>query len=335
LFSESLFSEAASAIISRFELQNQPPEGVRVARLRKTGLGMVVVAGIAGWWSPLQAGELRPEGPSAGGNHAAPPIETRYGQVYAERDSGDLKADVYLPAGAGPFPGVLVVHGGAWCVGTRAQLSGAAQRLARRGMTAVAISYRLAPQHPFPAQIEDCKAAVRWMRAGASELKIDPRRLGGFGYSAGAQLVTLLGTTDPGDGLEGIDDPESAPSTRLQAVAAGGVPCDFRLLDPDSKLLAFWLGGTRKEVAEQYRLASPRAFVTGDDPPMFFFHAENDALVPRKSPEAMCAALRAVGVASELYVVPHLGHEVAAMDRQALAKSVDFLATTLGGAPQP
>ena len=262
-------------------------------------------------------------------------IETRYGQVYVERETGPLKADVYLPEGEGPFPGVVVVHGGAWYIGTRAQLSGAARLLAQHGMTAVAISYRLAPKHQFPAQIEDCKAAVRWMRERAEALKIDPGRLGGFGYSAGAQLVALLGTTDADDGLEGVDDPELCPSTRLQAVAAGGVPCDFRVLEPDSKMLAFWLGGTRREVGEKYRLASPRAFVTSDDPPMFFFHGENDQLVPMESPQAMCKSLQEAGVAADLYVVPKIGHNFAAMDRKALAKSVTFLKEKLSMGAEP
>ncbi len=287
-------------------------------RSRKLTFALSVLAGISSWSSF-----------ACGDEETA--FEARYGEVYAERDSGPLKADVYLPKGEGPFPGVVVVHGGAWFMGTRAQLSGAAQLLAKNGITAVAISYRLAPRHKFPAQIEDCKSAVRWMREKASELKIDPTRLGGFGYSAGAQLVTLLGTTDEDDGLEGIDDPKRVPSTRLQAVAAGGVPCDFRVLPPDSRRLAFWLGGTRSEVAEQYRLASPRAFVTADDPPMFFFHAENDRLVPMESPEAMCDSLAEVGIPNELYVVPRLGHNFAAMDRTALNKSVDFLVDQLVG----
>ena len=285
-------------------------------RSKELTLALVVLAAIAGRETAHAAEESA--------------IETRYGQVYVERESGPLKADVYVPQGEGPFPGVLVVHGGAWFMGTRAQLTGAAQLLAQNGMTAVAISYRLAPTHKFPAQIEDCKSAVRWMREKAADLKIDPTRLGGFGYSAGAQLVTLLGTTDEGDGLEGLGVAEDAPSTRLQAVAAGGVPCDFRVLPLDSKRLAFWLGGSRGEVSEQYRLASPRAFVTPDDPPMFFFHGENDTLVPMESPVAMCDSLDEAGVANQLYVVPKIGHNFAAMDRTALTKSVEFLVDRLG-----
>ncbi len=256
-------------------------------------------------------------------------IDAQYGEVYAQRDSGPLKADIYLPKGKGPFPGVLVVHGGAWYIGTRAQLSGVARLLAQQGMAAVAISYRLAPKDKFPAQIEDCKEAVRWMRSNAKRLKIDAERIGAFGYSAGAQLAALLGTTDADDGLEGVVDPAKAPSTRLAAVAGGGAPCDFRELPLDLQMLAFWLGGTRREMAEQYRLASPAAFVTADDPPMFFFHGENDQLVPMASPRAMCRAMQEVGVSAKLYVVPKIGHNFAVMDRTALRKSVEFLSKTL------
>ncbi len=262
---------------------------------------------------------------------AADEIETRYGEVYVERDSGPLKADVYLPPGKGPFPGVLVVHGGAWHIGTRAQLSGVAQLLAQNGLASVAISYRLAPEHKFPAQIEDCQAAVRWMREQAHQLKIDENRIGGFGYSAGAQLVSLLGTSDSEANSENETVAEGSPSTRLQAVACGGAPCDFRTLPPDSRMLSFWLGGTRGEKPEQYRLASPAAFVSPDDPPMFFFHGEKDELVPRASPESMCWALKQAGIPAELYIVPDLGHNFAVMDKRALRKSVEFLSQALHG----
>lgn len=263
------------------------------------------------------------------------PIEVRYGEVYVERESGPLKADVYMPAGDGPFPGVLVVHGGAWYIGTRAQLSGFARTLAQNQFTAVAISYRLAPKHKFPAQILDCKAAVRWMREQSDSLKIDAERIGGFGYSAGAHLVSLLGTTDSDDGLEGITQPRSSPSTRLQAVAGGGAPCDFREFPEDLQMLSFWLGGTRRECSEQYRLASPAEFVTEDDPPMFFFHGEKDNLVPLLSPQKMCESLSQLNVPAELYIVPDMGHNFAIFDRAALSKCVDFFTDQLAVEKSP
>lgn len=256
--------------------------------------------------------------------------EELLGEIYAERESGSLKADVYLPKQEGPNPCVLVVHGGAWCMGTRVQLAGFARMLANNGMAAVAITYRLAPKHTFPAQIEDCKEAVRWIRQNAERLNIDPARIGAFGYSAGAHLATLLGTTDPSDGLEGVNTPEQLPSSRVQAVAGGGMPCDFRTLDPDNRGLAFWLGGSRREVGERYSQASPRAHVSADDPPMFFFHGEKDDLVPLISPRIMCQSLQDVGVEADYYVVPKIGHVFAMYDRKALDMSLAFLAKNLG-----
>ena len=123
----------------------------------------------------------------------------------------------------------------------------------------------------FPAQIYDCQAAVRWLRANAAKYKIDPDRIGGYGYSAGGHLVALLGALDDDDFREpGL--PADAPSARLQVVVAGGAPCDFRALPADSKRLAYWLGGTPAEKPDAYRDASPANYVTADDPPMFFFH---------------------------------------------------------------
>ncbi len=260
-------------------------------------------------------------------------IDMRFGEVYCQRDSGPLKADVYAPQGDGPFPGILVVHGGAWHLGSRAQLSAQAQMFARHGFTAVAISYRLAPKHKFPAQIEDCRAALAWMREEAQELKIDPARIGGFGYSAGAQLISLLGTHTKRDSA--TSEPTNELPTGLQAVACGGAPCEFRVLPEDQRMLSFWLGGTRREVPEQYRNASPAAFISSDDPPMFFFHGEKDSLVPVESPQLMVRKLSDVGVSSELYMVPDTGHVFAVMDRGALKKSVRFLSEHLSAEAQP
>src|SRR3954464_11897953 len=90
---------------------------------------------------------------------AEPTVDVLRNQVFVERDSGPLAADVYRPHGAGPLPGILVVHGGAWRMGARADFATIAHGLAERGYTAVAIDYRLAPTYKFPAQIYDCQAA--------------------------------------------------------------------------------------------------------------------------------------------------------------------------------
>ncbi len=245
--------------------------------------------------------------------------------VYVERDDQKLKADLYLPAGEGPFPGVLLVHGGAWFMGSKSHMVFHAGRLAKAGYAVVAISYRFAPQHKFPAQIEDCKEAVRWMRRNSAKYKIDPERIAGFGYSAGAHLVALLGTTDADDGLEGANVKGDSTSTRLQAVVAGGAPCDFQWLPENNRILAYWLGGSRGEKPDLYRQASPIAFVTKDDPPVFFYHGEADFIVPRKYAEQMAEKLQEVGVETRFHLMSGKGHIAVFLDMSATEKAIEFL----------
>src|SRR5262249_59047966 len=119
--------------------------------------------------------------------------------------------------GDGPVPVVVGLHGGGWRMGKRQDLAKLTELLAAQGFAAARVSYRLAPQHQFPAQIEDCKAAVRWLRANAKKYKLNPDRVGAVGFSAGAHLACLLGTADQSAGLEGNGgNPEQ--SSRVQAV---------------------------------------------------------------------------------------------------------------------
>jgi acetyl esterase/lipase len=219
---------------------------------------------------------------------------------------------------------MLVVHGGAWASGTKSQLSGIAKAFAEHGYTTAAISYRLAPQSPFPAQIYDCQAVVRWLRTSAAKYKLDPERVGGYGYSAGGHLVALLGTLDDDDDLREPGLAADAPSARLQVVVAGGAPCDFRALPAESKLLAYWLGGTPAEKPNAYRDASPANYATADDPPMFFFHGGADRIVPMRSPEKMVAKLKKIGVPAEFRVIPDANHMGAIADRPTALQAFAF-----------
>jgi len=245
------------------------------------------------------------------------------GVEYAQRDGAPLKADVFMPTAEGRFPGVLVIHGGAWMSGTRTLIGIQARQMAEHGYTAISIDYRLAPRFCFPAQYDDCRAALDWMFNNAEKYKVDPTRIGGFGYSAGAQLVALLGLTSSVDRAGG--DVETNPAQRLKAVVAGGAPCDFRAIPPQSRLLAYWLGGCRAEKESLYSMASPAAFVSKAAPPFFFFHGEADSLVPLSSPQAMVRELSALDIPVELFIVPQAGHIGAFFSSQALEKSIQFL----------
>jgi acetyl esterase/lipase len=245
--------------------------------------------------------------------------------TYSIRDDRELKADIYVPEGQGPFPGVLMVHGGAWLVGNKRDMRAAARLVARHGYTVAAINYSLAPRHKFPAPVEDCKAAVRWLRKEAGRYKLDPERIAGYGYSAGGHLVSMLGVTESKDGLEGKSSEACPPSSRLQAVVAGGAPCDLEQIPRDVRFLAYFLGGSRGEVPEVYRRASPTTYASPDDPPFFFFHGESDSMVPRESPEALQARLEAAGVPTRFHTVEGKGHITAFLSQEPVERAIEFL----------
>jgi acetyl esterase/lipase len=291
---------------------------------------LVAVLAVVGWASSTIA--LAADAGKQAYNHDR-------GVTYSSPDGKALKAEVYSPKGAGPFPAVLVVHGGAWRMGNRFQLAWVAESLAEAGYTAVAIDYRLAPTYKYPAQIEDCQAAVRWMRTSAKKYRIDPERIGGFGYSAGGHLVTLLGVLGEGERADGVKKEETGKkdakpdtateptkaSTRLQAVVAGGAPVNFELLPKSADVLSYWLGGTRGEKPEIYKAASPTAYITADDAPMMFFHGAADVLVPQLSPQLMVRMLSAAKVPATLHVVEKAGHIQAMFDEKSLELGIAFL----------
>ena len=243
----------------------------------------------------------------------------------ADDDDRRNLADVYIPAGEGPFPGVVMIHGGAWMAGSKTHMGRHALVLADAGYVVTSINYRLAPKYTFPAQIDDCKTAVRWFRENAERFKLDPNKVGAYGYSAGAHLATLLGTTDAEDGLEGVDVKADAPTTRLQAVVGGGTPCDFRGLPRRSRSLAFFLGGSRAEKPEVYDLASPAAHLTKDDPPTLFFHGTGDKVVPIVGASTMNAEMEKLGIQTELFKLAGKGHIGAFLDPRAPKRAVEFL----------
>ncbi len=247
--------------------------------------------------------------------------------VYDRGKDYRLTLDVYQPEGEGPFPAVLAVHGGAWRSGSKITMLRHAWELAAAGYVVVAINYRHAPKHKFPAQIHDCKQAIRWIRYHADRYAIDPDRVAAFGYSAGGHLVSLLGTTSAQDGLEGPikDERLKDISTRVQAVIAGGAVCDFEWVNPDSQILNYWIGSNRRDNPEAYLTATPSHYITQDDPPFFFFHGDEDAVVPITSPQTMHRELLKRGIPSKFHSVPGKGHLATFGDIKQLKPCIEFL----------
>lgn len=231
-------------------------------------------------------------------------------------------ADVFVPDGSGPFAAVLVVHGGRWESGSREDMEGIARRLAEAGFVVVNAEYRLAPAFRFPAPLHDLQQAVRWMRANTGRFRIDPERIGAFGYSSGGHLVSLLATVGGDDPLA---TPYGGPDSRLSAVVSGGTPADLRLYGGGRGCPEF-LGGTAMELPQTHALASPITHVTPDDPPMFLYHGSLDDVVPVQHAEAMYAALTRAGVPAELHIVRGAGHiALAVFNASVVTEAIHFL----------
>lgn len=230
-----------------------------------------------------------------------------------------LQADAYVPRGdGGPWPGVLLIHGGGWESGDRAGMSSIARRLARRGFVVVNTTYRLSPAVRFPAALQDVQQALAWMQADAARLHLRPDRIATFGYSAGAHLAALLGTLSPGDAL-------AHAGPRAAAVVAGGIPSDLSKFK-GGRLVPQFLGTTWKTDPEAYRRASPVTYIDRDDPPFFIYHGTWDTLVPPDHAQDLHDALLASNVHSELFWLHGRGHIGAFLiDGAAFAAAAAFL----------
>ena len=228
-----------------------------------------------------------------------------------EASSGPLLADVYLPASSGVRPAVLVIHPGAWRSGSRRDVGHIARRFAEAGFVAVAPDHRLAPEHVFPAQLDDVAAATRWLRSQAVRFGIDPSRVGAFGYSSGGHLAALLGTRPPA-------------GARLQAVAVGGAISDIEAIA--GRFVVKDLIGSGGRAA--LNAASPLRFVTADDPPFFVHHGRLDFLVRPRHARALHERLSREGVPARLHFGP-LGHFTGFLAGSGVDEAIGFLDTWL------
>lgn len=229
-----------------------------------------------------------------------------------------LLADLYRPAGEGPFPSVLLIHGGAWKRGDRAQVEGLAERIAARGYLVVNTTYRLVPQYTWPAQLHDVQQALRWMRLSGGAQGVDPARIGVFGYSAGGHLAALLG--------HAADDASwGDPLTQVKAIVAGGTPADLTMYEGGHLVPAF-IGGSRQERLPDFVAASPVTHINAGDPPVFQYHATLDDYVPFEQATRYKARLDATGIPNELFVIRGHGHISAFFaDGDAVRAALDFL----------
>jgi acetyl esterase/lipase len=225
----------------------------------------------------------------------------------------DLKMHILRPkqTPAEPMPVVVWVHGGAWEGGNKESGVFLLAPLAERGYFCASIQYRLSSEAKFPAQIEDCKCAIRFLRAKAKEYNLDPERIGVWGGSAGGHLVALLGTSADVKELEGKGG-WAGHSSKVHAVCDFCGPTDLIKIvgksdgakGPVGKLL----GGAPAAKKELAVLANPITHVTRDDPPFLIVHGDKDTLVPLNQSEMLAEALEKAGVEVTLHVAKGQGH---------------------------
>lgn len=244
---------------------------------------------------------------------------------FTETPSGVLKLDIYRPVNRGeqPLPVVVFLFGGGWEMGNRHQVGGllGIYHFAQQGYAVISIDYRLSSVAIFPAQINDSKAAIRWVGLFAEEFQLDAERIGVLGPSAGGHLAALLGTSGDVAELEGALSPLASEqlSSRVHAVVDFFGPTDMLqanahrysdMLDwdaadsPASKLL----GGPLQERSILATQANPITYVSADDPPFLIIHGDEDPIVPLHQSELLLEALQAAGVDSELIVVKGGSH---------------------------
>ncbi len=226
--------------------------------------------------------------------------------VYRRTGARSERLDVYVPTAPAPpggRPAVLAIHGGGWRGGNKDSYGRMAARLSRHGYVVVAVNYTLSrPGAPsWPANLDDVREAVRWVRRHAGAYGIDPDRIAALGASAGGHLAVLLGT-----------DPAPDRAARVQAVVDFYGPTDLPTLvqsrPPTAEPIALLLGGALNKWPDRYEAASPLRHVSHDDPPMLIIHGSDDALVPLDQSRALASALQRAGVPNRLMVVEHARH---------------------------
>lgn len=243
--------------------------------------------------------------------------------VYARIGDRALHINLTLPSSdtTKPRPAVIWVHGGGWSGGDYRMDPSAEFGLTKAGFVTGTVEYRLSGEAKYPAQIWDCKAAIRFLRANAAKYGIDPDRIGVWGGSAGGHLVALLGTTGGIRQHEGIEG-NLGFSSRVQAVCDLFGPTDFSeqglkgYIPEVVAMIDTLLGGPVKENRGMARLASPVEFVSKDDPPMLILHGDEDPLVPMSQSEELYNALKKVGADVTLVKVKHAGHGFGAKENE-------------------
>jgi acetyl esterase/lipase len=247
-----------------------------------------------------------------------------------------LAMDLAHPKGTGPYPAVVVIHGGGFSSGDRMGYDALILRLAQHGYVAASVDYRLAPATQFPAPVQDVKAAVKYLRANAQKFSIDPNRIGAIGDSAGGTLALLLGLTPGFPEFEG-GGPNRDVSARISCVVTYSALTDFAHIagkTAETETLAGFLGGSFENTRTAYMLASPINWATPQAPAVLAIHGTKDSVVPIEQSERLVEQLKRTGAKAELLALDGAGHELQGRDAaMAEERALAFLDEHLGLLP--
>lgn len=230
---------------------------------------------------------------STGGNVTTGGTAQTYTDIAYASASSAQKMDIYVPAGTGPFPVVVMIHGGAFKSGSKSDEASNCATLVANGYIAVSINYRLSGEAKFPAQIEDCKAAVRYLRANAATYNINADKFASWGGSAGGNLASLLGTSGGVADLEGTVGGNTTFSSKVIATVDWFGPINFLKMDEEATALGFTLntnsasspesalmGAAIQTIPDQVAKANPTTYITSDDAAFFIQVGSLDRNIP-------------------------------------------------------
>jgi len=253
------------------------------------------------------------------------PVAVASDVVFGRGGQSDLKLDLYRPAdrAASPLPVVVFVHGGGWHGGEKESYRDLARPAASHGYLCASVEYRLSDQAPFPAALEDCKCAVRWLRAHAVELEADPHSIGALGHSAGGHLAAMVALT-PGR-FEGAGGGPQA-SSDVGCALCYSAPFDLATLGANLRpAIEQFLSSAAADFSAACRQASPISYVSASAVPFLVCHGDQDDLVPVEQSDKFVAALRAAGASVEYMRLPGAGHDLAPYGEEVLAGALKFL----------
>jgi len=263
------------------------------------------------WCNPRELVQKLGQAGSPGGRQRdiqAEGVRIERDTEYGNAGGVSLLLDAYLPEEGGPHPAVVQIHGGGWRSGDKSGFAREAVSYAQDGIAAFSLNYRLSDVATYPAAVDDCVTAMRFLRTNAERFNINPDRMAVKGGSAGAHLALMMAFLEPGE--DEVNAAGEPIRNRVVCVVSQSGPTDFTALDDmkTERALVAFMGGPYEENQEAYRQASPVTHVSADDPPTLVLHGDVDRTVPYSQATILRDRMEEIGVPVELITIEGGGH---------------------------